>query len=1117
MHYRDFVLRVERSSGGFQAEVLASPGGEGQRHAFDFRLDTGPLHDAIGRLTQARRARRDIAVTGGHADGDDPTKPLAMQLARHVGGCLFDQVIAGSVREALDRSLGLVERDGAAGLRLRLRLDRVPELAELPWELLFDARDGRFLATSDRTPIVRYLELDQPVERLAVQSPLRVLVVVSDPDDYADLAGEREWRNMRRALAELDDKVEVDRLSVATPEALGAALAAQPCHVLHFIGHGDFDTASGEGVLLFEDARGRGLPVGAARLGAMLGEHPTLRLVVLNACEGARSASDDAFAGVAQRIMRAGVPAAIAMQYPISDAAAVMMARDLYQALADLYPIDVALARARQAIFEAQVGIEWSIPVLFMRAPDGQLFRDAEVPEFAFEPTARPAQPESIEGFVGREQDVSEHLRELRRERVAVIAGMAGTGKTWLAIRLAQALATPERRLWYRYADRGADDILEALALFLYWNGQTGWWERRESDRRARRAPEAFAAQVATALDMLAGRDYVLLFDDLELPKVLEADERGKFGELFGRLSAAAGAGDLTLIVTARRAPKFVERPTIALGGMTPADVRALLGDAKVDLTDDLLARLHERTEGNPQLLRMAIAALRGGRDPARLIEGLEGKAQVEGAIEEYLWEQVDEQLSEPQRGVMYAVAVLLGAAGSRPAIEAVLADRGWERRVLWRATQDLAGQHLLSVTEAEGGRLFGAHALVREFYYRVLDDAERRAMHVHAGEFYASTEPDALTAARHFARGGAHERAAALATEDVWDAAESGRGYELLMLLRAFRADQVSPLAWAKVKTGLAMIAEARGENAEAEASFGEALGQIRALPSSDAVGEMELDAMLGLTNVLQHRSPAEAARYLGGFEDRFARGGGAWPAKYHVRMAQLRTLTGEIEDAREAVDRGLAIADVGASLVRIDGLTAKGVILETQGDLEQALHVTTDALIMARKAQDWVRVLNLELNLAVVEEKSDRLDDAERRYLEAWKLAERLGIVEDQVLIRNNLGSLYTTRGQYEAAAAQLDEALAMARRYGLREWLVTVLSSVGDLAIHTGDMPAARRALEEAKGLAEELGGREDLGFIEEALGRVELTEAVRGATVGARGAVLLSRGEVEPDLS
>ena len=99
-----------------------------------------------------------------------------------------------------------------------------------------------------------------------------------------------------------------------------------------------------------EDEDGKGRAVSGQYLGALLHDERTLRLAILNACEGARSSRSDPFAGVAQSLVKQGVPAVIAMQFEITDEAAITLASEFYSALADGYPVDGALAEARKAI-----------------------------------------------------------------------------------------------------------------------------------------------------------------------------------------------------------------------------------------------------------------------------------------------------------------------------------------------------------------------------------------------------------------------------------------------------------------------------------------------------------------------------------------------------------------------------------------------------------------------------------------------------------------------------------------------------------------------------------------------------------------------------------------------
>jgi hypothetical protein len=166
--------------------------------------------------------------------------------------------------------------------------------------------------------------------------------------------------------------VKVERLDPPTLEALDDRLDCKHFHVFHFIGHGSFDGR--KGALLFEDSEGGGDRVEGDRLASVIAGDSSLRLVILNACETARTTAQELFAGVAQSVANQGIPAVVAMQFPILDPMAVRFARRFYRALATGRVVDWAITKARRAMHAAG-GAGWAVPVLFLSSRDGRLFR----------------------------------------------------------------------------------------------------------------------------------------------------------------------------------------------------------------------------------------------------------------------------------------------------------------------------------------------------------------------------------------------------------------------------------------------------------------------------------------------------------------------------------------------------------------------------------------------------------------------------------------------------------------------------------------------------------------------------------------------------------------------
>jgi len=358
----DFDLVIESDDDGYRTRVIGSPGGEADAR-FDLPFTDKDLKilvlEVVGSISRVRRKMRRI-------DAQD------RQLIEAFGGQLFTAVFSGPVGECLERSrVNAGNRD--AGLRIRLRLP--PALANIPWEYLYDTSHG-FLGLDPDTALVRYLELPSPVGPLSIRPPLRILAMISAPSDLAQLDAEQEWAKLDETFEPLRSQglVEVDRLADGTLTALHRPLQLHEYHVLHFIGHGGFDEEAQDGAVALEDATGKARMVTGRELSTMI-RHPSLRLVVLNACEGSRVAAGDPFSGVAQALARQGIPAVIAMQFEISDPAALAFSQSFYQGIADGLPVDTATVEARRAMFAGDSGIEWATPVLYLRSTDGRVFR----------------------------------------------------------------------------------------------------------------------------------------------------------------------------------------------------------------------------------------------------------------------------------------------------------------------------------------------------------------------------------------------------------------------------------------------------------------------------------------------------------------------------------------------------------------------------------------------------------------------------------------------------------------------------------------------------------------------------------------------------------------------
>ena len=365
--YLNFDLLIERQGDRYRIRVIGSPSGE-EDDTFPAPFTESELEVLTGRLEGARGRMRRM---------NSPQ----LALAKEMGGRLYETAMTPAIRRSLARAVDQAQLQDVAGVRVRLRLDSAPELAVLPWELMYDAdpRVGRFVALAEETPLVRYLNLPERIRPLKVTPPVRVLVVIANPADdrYPELDVESEWRRLQdEALKDSIDQglISLTRVRRGTLSALQQELLETDYNVLHYVGHGRFDQQHQDGLLVFEGERGGVNEVSAERFGALLHNERQLGLAVVNACEGGRAAATDPYAGMAQTLVRMGVPAVVAMQFEISDRAAITFARYFYWNIARGRPVDTAITHARMAVFQQVSEVEWATPVLYMRAPDGRIF-----------------------------------------------------------------------------------------------------------------------------------------------------------------------------------------------------------------------------------------------------------------------------------------------------------------------------------------------------------------------------------------------------------------------------------------------------------------------------------------------------------------------------------------------------------------------------------------------------------------------------------------------------------------------------------------------------------------------------------------------------------------------
>lgn len=381
MNYQGFEVKIQASpEGGYTKQVLDSPYSETPPEPFHLPFSPQQLETWPELIEQWRK---------------DQPADSGLPAPEEIGEALFQSLFSGEVGKRFHKSLAYVEaQDRTAGLRILLHFDlRDPGLlpvAAFPWELLCDGECDDFLSRNRRTPVARFFKVNRPP--LPDHSgPLRVLVVQAAPSDLDGFDLAASWRSIWQA-SESNPDIEIQSLAHPTFDELACKLQdeSETWHVLHFIGHGAFFDANREGHLCFETSEGKNDRIPGTLLGEILKSSlPDLRLVFLNSCVSGVMRQHEKrgpLAGVVPALLKAGVPAIIAMQAPINSEAAIKLSAAFYTRVAAHDPVDAALASGRLALLHSHP-FEWATPVLFTRVADANILGSAK----PMEPTATPS------------------------------------------------------------------------------------------------------------------------------------------------------------------------------------------------------------------------------------------------------------------------------------------------------------------------------------------------------------------------------------------------------------------------------------------------------------------------------------------------------------------------------------------------------------------------------------------------------------------------------------------------------------------------------------------------------------------------------------------------------
>jgi tetratricopeptide (TPR) repeat protein len=591
------------------------------------------------------------------------------------GEAVFSAVFgAGAARDAYVRM-----RARQAGVEIVFRSSS-PALLGWPWELMHDPGQPTPLALDVRG-ISRSLPVAESAETVPVpEGKLRVLMVISRPAGAGDVGYQMIARPLLHRLEAVRGQVDLVVLRPPTLDALTAALAEaaeeeKPFQVVHFDGHGalagrraagagaplSFQSPGAEGVLVFEKPGGGPDEVSASRVAQVL-KAAQVPVAVLNACQSG-AVGKQLEAAVATRLLQEGIASVVAMAYTVYAVAAAEFMAAFYERLFAGDTVSVAVTAGRRRLFAHDLRpspkgdmplADWVVPVHYLRRdvsfpqaitarPTDELSLDAALDRLREPSAAQEAAGGSLDpvgSFVGRDALFFELETAARLQKVAVLHGPGGTGKTELAKAFGRwwrdtgGVEDPRLVVWHSFepgvASFGLDGVITGIGLQVYG---ADFAALDAGDRRK------------VVQNLLDQHRLLLIWDNFEtvasMPDPARAtpplDQAGR-QELKDFLEHVAARGRSAVIITSRAHEDWLASIRhLTIGGLAPHEAAEYAGEllapypaAQPRRAGRAFGELMEWLDGHPLSMRLILPHL-DTTDPGMLLDGLRGTAPLPG------------------------------------------------------------------------------------------------------------------------------------------------------------------------------------------------------------------------------------------------------------------------------------------------------------------------------------------------------------------------------------------------------------------------------------------------------------------------------------------------------
>ncbi|WP_246001916.1 ATP-binding protein [Allorhizocola rhizosphaerae] len=707
--------------------------------------------------------------------------------------------------------------------------------------------------------------------------------------------------------------------------------------------------------------------------------------------------------------------------------------------------------------------------------------------------------PPDLAVFTGRTPELDQLRQALHHTQhdgeavvISAIEGMAGVGKTQLAVHAGHLLAR-ERQLdrvlfvnlrgFHPDPTQPPADPAAVLDGFLRLLGVPG-----------QQIPHDLAARTAAYRRRLAGTHALVVLDN-----AADAEQV--------RPLLAGTPGSLTLVTSRRSLTDLQPATRLSVDVFTPEEAIDFLTRAvpevAVGADPHAAARIADRCGYLPLALSLVAGHVRSTpgwtlTDHADRLDECHHHRRLDSGVQLAL-DLSYQRLPTDRQRLLRLVALHPGQDFDVYAAAALTAA---DLTTTGDRLHDLCSDHLLQ--QAAPGR-YSFHDLVRAYAMdRAVDQdrpPERRAALTGLFDFYLATAATAMDVVYpHERQRRATVQPARTATPELSekDRADRWLDAELANLLAA--AQHAAAHGWPEHTWQLSAILDrhllTRSRYRDAQTLHRRGLHLARHLGNQPA----EMNALNGLGYV---------DRILGRYEQAASHFGRALHIAQDIgdRNGELQSLSGfghvrwmlgRHEQAGDHYERALQIAqDIGDRVGEVNALNGLGYVHRSLGRYEQATGHFTQAFHIAQDIGDRVGDLDALNGLGHVHRMLGRYEQATGHFTQALHVAQDIGDRAGERHALNGLGHVHQMLGRYDQARDHFERVLRIAQDLGDRNGELHALNGIGRVLRTQGCHAQAVNRYQRLFDLAQELGNSnwqyealQGLGRLHHATGRPDL---------------------------